>query len=320
MMKIVVTGGAGFIGSCLVDRLSAEGHQVLVLDDLSTGRIENLENAKVTFAEVDLASEGSALEPILEGAAVVYHLAANADVRNGINKPKQDIRANVVATQRLCEAAKNTGVEKIIFSSTGAVYGDANQHPTREDAPFPVQTSLYGMSKVAAEGILSTYASHDFFQVVIHRFVSVLGPRYIHGHVFDFVQQLYRNPKQLRVLGNGTQRKSYMSVHDCVTGLMTLGNEDAISIYNLGSQDFCTVRDSVRWVCTELGVDPEVMFGTEPRGWIGDNPFTWLDIDRALSAGWETTMSIESSIRQTVAWLRDNAHLLDRVDPRSRQA
>ena len=317
-MRTAVTGGAGFIGSSLVERLIHGGHEVVVLDDFSTGRKQNLEGVSAELVNIDLSNEDEPLEPHIQDTDIVYHLAANADVRNGMYTPRRDIQSGVIATQRLAEASKNVGVAKIVFSSTGAVYGDTTQHPTTEDAPFPIQTSLYGMSKVAAEGILSTYASHGCFQVIIHRFVSVLGVRYLHGHVIDFVRQLAQDPSKLRVLGDGSQRKSYMHVDDCVTGLMTLGGDDAISVYNLGSSDFCTVKDSVAWVCSELGVEPTVIYGTEQRGWVGDNPFTWLDVSRAAEQGWQTSVSIESSVRRTVAWLRENPEVLDRHDPRSR--
>src|SRR5262249_54570563 len=156
------------------------------------------------------------LTEALAGSEFVFHLAANADVRFGTNHPRRDLEQNTIATFNVLEAMRANGIAKIAFSSTGSVYGEAKTIPTPEDAPCPVQTSLYGASKIAGEGLISAYCEGFGFQGWIFRFVSVLGPRYTHGHVFDFFRKLSADPTRLEVLGNGTQRKSYMHVNDCV--------------------------------------------------------------------------------------------------------
>jgi UDP-glucose 4-epimerase len=207
-------------------------------------------------------------------------------------------------------------VPDVVFSLTGAAYGDAQQHPTPEDAKFPIQTSLYGMSKAAAEGILSAFASNGMFRATAFRFVSVLGTRYMHGHVIDFVRQLVEHPSHLIVLGNGTQRKSYMHVDDCVRALMDVCASDAFDVFNLGVDDYCTVRDSVGWIVGRMGLTPEIHYGTEDRGWVGDNPFTWLDVSKAREHGWVADWGIRASVEATVDWLLDNQWALTVADRR----
>lgn len=314
--KAIVTGGAGFIGSNLVDALVRDGSDVHVIDDFSTGQARFLEGSPVTVHRIDLTDESTDLAAIFEGADTVYHLAANADVRFGMNDTRRDLQQNVLATMRVAEAAARTGIAEIIFSSTGAAYGDALEHPTPETAKFPVQTSLYGMSKAAAEGILSSFASNSIFRVTAFRFVSVLGTRYMHGHVIDFVRQLVKDPENLTVLGNGTQRKSYMHVDDCIRALTEVRAQEPYEVFNLGVNDYCTVRDSVEWICRAMGLDPQVHYGTEDRGWVGDNPFTWLDVSKARGRGWSAERGIQASVEATVEWLMANQWALEVPDLR----
>lgn len=315
--KAVVTGGAGFIASNLVDRLVSGGAEVLVIDDFSTGHVQFLEGSRAEVHRIDLTDESVDLAPHFAGASTVYHLAANADVRFGFTDTRRDLNQNVLATIRVAEAAARAEVPDVVFSSTGAVYGDAVQHPTPEDACFPVQTSLYGASKAAAEGILSAFASVGAFRVTAYRFVSVLGTRYMHGHVIDFVRQLAQHPDRMAVLGNGTQRKSYMHVDDCVRALTDLRAESGFEVFNLGVDDYCTVRDSVGWICDQMGLDPVVEYGEGDRGWVGDNPFTWLSVDKARGRGWVAERGIEESIRATVDWILANRWALEVVDRRT---
>ena len=315
--KVVVTGGAGFIGSNLVDRLVASGCSVVVLDDFSTGHERFLHAAPAEVHRVDLTDESVDLAGLFAGASTVYHLAANADVRFGFTDTRRDLNQNVLATIRVAEAAATAGVPDVVFSSTGAVYGDAVQHPTPENAFFPVQTSLYGASKAAAEGILSAFASVGAFRVTAYRFVSVLGTRYMHGHVIDFVRQLARHPDRMAVLGNGTQRKSYMHVDDCVRALTDLRADSGFEVFNLGVDAYCTVRDSVGWIVDQMGLSPQVEYGEGDRGWVGDNPFTWLSVAKARDRGWVAERGIEDSIRSTVDWLLANPWALDVEDRRS---
>jgi UDP-glucose 4-epimerase len=245
------------------------------------------------------------------------HLAANADVRFGWDDPERDLRQNVVLTHRILEAARREGVTRFVFSSTGSVYGEAAVIPTPEDCPFPVQTSLYGASKLAAEGLIQAYAEGAQLHATIFRFVSVLGPRYTHGHVIDFVRALRQNPRVLRILGDGMQRKSYLNVRDCVDAIvMALGDDRLAGAFNLGVDDSCRVTESARWICERLGVDPEFEFTGGDRGWIGDNPCIHLDPQRMQSLGWQPTASIRSSVEHTVDWLLAEPWVLDLPDAR----
>ncbi len=310
-MKYVVTGGAGFIGSTLVRRLLGAGHSVTVIDNFSTGYTEHVSDIDVEVIRADLFSEPQAVRKAMVGAAGVYHLAANADVRFGWDHPRRDLEQNVIATLNVAEAAVEAGVKDFTFSSTGSVYGEAPVVPTPEDAGYPVQTSLYGASKSAAEGFLAAYAESGRLNVNVFRFVSVLGPRYSHGHVIDFIRQLRAHPDELTVLGDGHQRKSYMHVADCIQALLAIEPADGLQVYNLGVDGYCTVRDSIGWICGRLGVTPTLNFGTEDRGWVGDNPFIYLDTARAGKRGWQPRHSIQESVVDTVDWLLANQWLLD---------
>ena len=223
-MKAFVTGGAGFVGSTVVDRLLARGDEVVAYDNLSTGRREflreALENRRFALVEGDVL-DGAAMGAAMRGADLVFHFAANADVRFGTEHPEKDLQQNTIATFRVLEAMRANGIKRLAFSSTGSIYGEPTTFPTPEDAPFPVQTSLYGASKLAGEGLISAYCEGFGFSAWIFRFVSILGERYTHGHVFDFYQRLRADPRRLHVLGNGGQRKSYLYVQDCVDAIFT---------------------------------------------------------------------------------------------------
>jgi UDP-glucose 4-epimerase len=270
-----------------------------------------VDNRAFTLAEVDLVTDGDALPDLLRGSDAVVHLAANADVRYGWNAPRRDLEQNVFATINVLEAARSTGVRRVLFSSTGSVYGETSAIPTPEDAPFPVQTSLYGASKMAAEGYLGAYAEAGELSVTVFRFVSILGPRYTHGHVIDFVSRLRADPTSLPVLGDGTQRKSYLDVSDCVRAVVSrLEHTPRFEVFNLGVDDYCTVRDSIGWITARLGVEPELKFAGGDRGWIGDNPFIFLDTGRIRATGWAATHTIKEAIERTVDYLVANEWLL----------
>lgn len=306
-----VTGGAGFIGSTLVDRLLGIGICVTAYDNFSTGFHEFLAEARksdlFTLVEGDLL-DTEALTAAMKGADFVFHLAANADVRFGTHHPRRDLEQNTIATFNVLEAMRANGVKKIAFSSTGSVYGEAAVFPTPEDAPFPVQTSLYGTSKVAGEGQIAAYCEGFGFQSWIFRFVSVLGERYTHGHVFDFYAKLTRDPSRLEVLGNGQQRKSYMYVQDCIDGILLAVEkaQDKVNIFNLGTDGYCQVNDSIGWICKSLNLTPRLDYTGGERGWIGDNPFIHLDIAKIGALGWEPKLSIEQGILRTLRWLQAN--------------
>jgi UDP-glucose 4-epimerase len=320
-MKIVVTGSAGFIGSNLCDALLDAGHAVVGIDNLSTGRIEFLDDAMQNSAfalhRLDLVNDSASLVRCFEDADAIFHLAANADVRFGWHSPRRDLEQNVVATLNVVDAARNAGVRRILFSSTGSIYGETGVVPTPEDAPFPIQTSLYGASKSAAEGYLGAYAEAGHLSVTVFRFVSILGPRYTHGHVIDFVSQLKRDPSTLQVLGDGTQRKSYLDVSDCVAALLSrLEHEPTFEVFNLGVDSYCTVRDSIGWITERLGIDPELKFAGGDRGWIGDNPFIYLDTSQIRATGWESKYTIREAVERTVDFLVENDWLLEAHDPK----
>lgn len=254
-----------------------------------------------------------ALTAAMKGCDFVFHLAANADVRFGTQHPRKDLEQNTIATFNVLEAMRANGIKRIAFSSTGSTYGEAAKIPTPEDAPFPVQTSLYGASKVAGEGLISAYAEGFGFEAYIFRFVSILGERYTHGHVFDFYQQLIEHPTWLRVLGDGSQRKSYLYIQDCVdailhvTRLATAANaKHRTQIYNLGTADYVQVKDSIRYICGALNLQPELRFTGGDRGWIGDNPFIFLDTAKIQATGWKPKLTIEQGIVRTLRWLEAN--------------
>ncbi len=315
-MKCLVTGAAGFIGSTLVDRLLADGHEVTGFDNLSTGQKRFLEPAssKKAFRLVaaDILDEKALLEAS-RGCEIVFHLAANADVRFGPDHPDRDLKQNTVGTFNVLEAARRNGVGRFAFSSTGSVYGEATVIPTPEDAPFPVQTSLYGASKLAGEGLIAAYCEAFGMTGWIFRFVSILGERYSHGHVFDFCRSLFRDPTTLRVLGDGTQRKSYLYVQDCIQAILTAVEKakDRVNVFNLGTDEYVQVRDSARIICDQLGVTPSLDYTGGDRGWIGDNPFIQLDCRRIRALGWKPQLTIEEGVRRTVRYIQANRWLLE---------
>jgi UDP-glucose 4-epimerase len=243
----------------------------------------------------------------------VFHLAANADVRFGVDHPRRDLEQNTIATYNVLEAMRSNGIRQIAFASTGSVYGEADVFPTPEDAPFPVQTSLYGASKVAGESLIAAYCEGFELQSWIFRFVSILGERYTHGHVLDFYRQLREHPDRLRVLGNGRQRKSYLYIQDCIDAML-LAVERAtgkVNIFNLGVDSYCEVNDSIGWICNALGVRPVIEYGGGDRGWIGDNPFIFLDTGRIRGLGWMAKLDIRQAVVRTVEFLRSNEWVLE---------
>jgi UDP-glucose 4-epimerase len=314
LKKVVVTGAAGFIGSNLVDSLLAQGIDVIGIDNLSTGRIEFLDDAVLKnnfkFEVLDLYT-CSDLAGYFLGADAIFHLAANADVRFGPDHPSRDLEQNTIVTHKVLEAARIAEVKKFIFSSTGSVYGEAAVVPTPEDAPFPIQTSLYGASKLACEGLIAAYAESFGIQAWIFRFVSILGPRYTHGHVYDFYKQLLDHPEKLEVLGNGHQKKSYLHVLDCIDAIhkSITYSVDQVNVINLGIDGYCEVRHSINWITNEMGLDPEINFGTESKGWIGDNPLIHLSTRKIESMGWKPKFNIEEGVRDTVRFLSCNPDL-----------
>lgn len=310
-MKCFVTGGAGFIGSHLVEGLLSEGHDVVIYDNLSTGTLRNFrwfpaqQPGRCAFVNGDIES-GTMIYEAMKGCDVVFHLAANADVRYGLDHPRLDLEANTIGTFNVLEAMRETGIKRIVFTSTGSVYGKATIFPTPEEAPFPIQTSLYGASKLAAEGLVQAYCEGYGFQGWIFRLVGVLGERYSHGHVLDFYRQLKANPHHLKVLGDGFQRKSYVYVKDVVSALLlplSARTSSKVKILNVGTDEYCSVRQSITWICSYMGLDPEIEYDDEDRGWAGDNPFIWLNCLRLQALGWQPSLTILLAVRRTLDYL-----------------
>jgi len=316
-MKCFVTGGAGFIGSTLVDRLLAVGHEAVCFDNLSTGRLAFLDqarrNARFTLVQGDLL-DSAELTRAMKGCDFVFHLAANADVRFGTEHPRKDLEQNTIATFNVLEAMRASGVKAIAFSSTGSIYGEPQIFPTPEDAPFPLQTSLYGASKLAGEGLISAYCEGFGFRGFIFRFVSILGERYTHGHVVDFYKQLRQHPDHLSVLGDGNQRKSYLYVQDCIDAVLMAIDKGSskVNVFNLGTDEYCSVKDSISWIAQELGIAPEIRYSGGERGWIGDSPFIFLNCALIRSAGWIPKVSIRQGVVRTLRYLRTNPGVLER--------
>jgi UDP-glucose 4-epimerase len=310
-MQVFITGAAGFIGSNLVDRLLARGDIVIGYDNFSTGTQRFFKQAathqRFRLVEGDLLNMARLTEAIA-GADLVFHLAANADVRFGLEHPKRDLEQNTIATFNVLEAMRANNIKSIAFSSTGSVYGEASVVPTPEDAPFPIQTSLYGASKLAGESLIAAYAEGYNFRAYVFRFVSILGERYSHGHVFDFVSQLAKDPTTLHILGNGLQRKSYLYVGDCIDAMLTAieRSTSKFNLFNLGTEEYCEVNDSALWIAERLGVSPRFTYSGGDRGWVGDNPFIFLDTARIQELGWRPTLGIREAVERTVDWLIAN--------------
>jgi UDP-glucose 4-epimerase len=315
-LRYFVTGCAGFIGSTLIERLLSDGHVVVGYDNFSTGQESFLRTARgsVNFHllrgdVLDLAT----LTQSMNGSEFVFHLAANADVRFGILHPSRDLEQNTIATHNVLAAMRQTGIDKIAFSSSGSVYGESSTVPTAEDAPYPIQTSLYGASKAAGEGLIAAYSSGFGFQSYIFRFVSILGERYSHGHILDFYKQLRHDSSRLFVLGNGRQRKSYLYVHDCIDAMLMAieRSNDRVNLYNLGTDTYCEVNESIGWICEALGVTPKIEYGGGDRGWVGDNPFIFLDTKKIRALGWKPKLTIRQGVIKTLEYLRANPHVLE---------
>ena len=316
MQTIFITGVAGFIGSSLADRLLTDGKAVVGWDNLSTGQERFLEGARkhpnfkfIQGDNLDL----DALTSAMKGCDTVFHLAANADVRFGLHHPSKDLQQNTIATFNVLEAMRANGIKTIAFSSTGSVYGEAPVIPTPEDAPFPIQTSLYAASKLAGEGLIHAYCEGYKFEGYVFRFVSILGERYTHGHVFDFYKQLADHPDHLKVLGDGLQRKSYLYVQDCLDAMLHVMNvglalqaKHRVEVFNLGTPEYVRVNDSIGFICGELGLKPRLDYTGGDRGWVGDNPFIFLETKKVNATDWKPKLTIEQGIIRTLRWLQAN--------------
>jgi UDP-glucose 4-epimerase len=304
--KIIVTGGAGFIGSHIADKLLSNNYRVTVIDNLSGGRMEfleqNISNPDFEFRNVDLL-EPAKLETAIKGADAVFHLAANPDVRLGPENTKVHLEQNIIATYNLLEAMRKNNVKNIFFTSTSTVYGEASVIPTPEDyGPlFPI--SLYGASKLACEALITSYCHTFKMNSWIFRFANIVGARGTHGIIVDFIEKLRKNPQSLEILGDGRQNKSYIHVSECVDAIMYAWehSSDMVNIFNIGSNDTITATRIGEIIVEEMGLhDVKFNYTGGSRGWVGDVPKMMLSIDKLQSIGWEFTYNSENSIRDAV--------------------
>jgi UDP-glucose 4-epimerase len=300
----------------LVDRLLRLGHRVVAYDNFSTGQDRFIEQAncssnfKLVRGDVlDL----DRLTAAMDGTDFVWHMAANADVRFGLEHPRKDLEQNTIATYNVLEAMRANGMRRMAFASTGSIYGEPEVFPTPEIAPFPIQTSTYGASKLAGEALIEAYCEGFGFQGYIFRFVSILGERYSHGHVFDFYRSLKGNPKELRVLGDGHQRKSYLYVQDCLDAMLLAIEKapDKVNIFNLGTDEYCEVNESISWITGHLGLAPKLIYTGGKRGWVGDSPFVFLDCCKIRSLGWFPQITIRKGVIRTLEYLVANPWVLE---------
>ncbi|WP_048150709.1 NAD-dependent epimerase/dehydratase family protein [Palaeococcus ferrophilus] len=310
-MKALVTGGAGFIGSHLVDRLMEKGNEVRVLDDLSAGSMDNikrwLDNERFEFIRGDMRDVG-VVKDAVEGVDVVFHLAANPEVRIGSQSPEILYETNVLITYNLLEAIKDSNVEYLVFTSSSTVYGDASVIPTPENYAPLEPISVYGGAKLAAEALISGYAHTFRFRALIFRLANIIGERSNHGVIYDFINKLRKNPDELEILGDGTQRKSYLHVSDTVEGMFHIfehfkGEDKTVDFYNLGNDDWITVKEIAEIVSEGMGLKPRFRFtgGVDGgRGWRGDVKLMRLSIEKAKTTGWKQEMSSYEAVRRTV--------------------
>ncbi len=304
-MRALVTGGAGFIGSHLVDRLVARGNKVLVVDNLSSGVLdfisEHIENGKVEFSNTDL-KDLEALKPLMQGVDIVYHLAANPDIRLGTRITDTDLNEGTIATYNVLESMRLADVKKIAFASSSVVYGEDAPMPTPEDYGPCLPISLYGASKQAGEGLIGAWVGTFGLQAWIFRFANIIGERGTHGVIFDFIHKLKKDPSRLEVLGNGLQEKSYMEVGDCVDAMLHVisNTNESINLYNLGSNDTCSVRNIAAIVVRETScTDASIEYTGGDRGWAGDIPKAMLAINRLIDLGFEVNYDSEEAVAHT---------------------
>ncbi|MBI2547986.1 NAD-dependent epimerase/dehydratase family protein [Candidatus Woesearchaeota archaeon] len=313
-MKFFVTGGAGFIGSHMVDRLLREKHDVLVYDNFSTGRelfiAHHKGDAHFRTVTADIL-DTKKLQKAMKGHDVVFHFQANADVRRGIESTQKDFDQNIVGTYNVLESMRVHGITKILFASSATVYGEPSQFPTPEEYPL-IQTSMYGASKASAEHMIEAYSEYYGIQSWIFRFVSFIGERYTHGVICDFMKKLQKDPTHLEILGDGTQKKSYLYVADGIDAMMTAfaRAKGTKNIFNIGHKDYIdvvTVADLIGKTLNFKQVKYSYTGGK--RGWIGDSPFVHLDVRKLEGLGWHPRVTIPEGIVRTVEYLKEHPEL-----------
>jgi len=301
-MKIVVTGGAGFIGSHLVDRLIEENHELVVLDNLSSGDEKfiapHLGKERFQFHQIDLLSGN--ITSFFDGVEEVWHLAANPEVRLGAENTRIHLEQNLIVTSNVLEAMRMQGVRRIIFTSTSTVYGEADKLPTPEEYPtMPI--SLYGASKLAAEALIASYCHTFDMHAWIYRFANVIGRRSTHGVIYDFIHKLRSNPTELEILGDGNQTKSYIYVDDCIEAMLAglkADDKNRVHIFNIGTNDMLRVKRIAEIVCEEMHASPKFKFTGGKRGWKGDVPTMLLDASKLNELGWKQNYTSEEAVKK----------------------
>lgn len=302
-MNCIVTGGAGFIGSHLVDLLAAGRHNVTVIDSMVAGRMSNIEKNldKITFVSADLLKDG--WQKHFAGADRVYHIAADPDVRGSARKSFEVYENNVTATIRVLEAMKEHGVKEIVFTSTSTVYGEASVIPTPETYSPMIPISVYGASKLACEAMISSYAATYGWKAWVYRFANIVGARSTHGIIYDFVQKLRANPKELEILGDGRQSKSYLAVENCVKAMIFAPevSNNTFNFFNIGSEDWVNVKRIAELIVEEMGLENvRFNFTGGDRGWVGDVPLMRLGVDKLRALGWDPEITSEESVRRAI--------------------
>lgn len=300
---VIVTGGAGAIGSVLVRALLERGHFVRVADNFSSGRRGHLpaEHPRLEVHTVDLR-QPSSLDPVVQGAQELWHLAANPDIRLGTERSNLDLEHGTLATYHALDAARRAHVERFLFSSSSVVYGLPNRFPTPEDYGPLLPESLYAASKLASEGLASAYAHCYGLRSYIFRFANIIGPGMTHGVIYDFFEKLRQDPDRLEVLGDGRQAKSYLRTEDCVSGMLLVRDrsKELVSVFNLGSHDRVSVREIAERVVAAHGGHARIEFTGGERGWTGDVPQQLLAIDRVNGLGWEPRYDSRSAVDLTI--------------------
>jgi UDP-glucose 4-epimerase len=306
-LKILVTGAAGFIASNLIPRLLARGDEVAGIDNFFLGKHAYVvQHPRFTFHELDLLD----LEGVVQLMGDfrpdrIWHLAANSDISYGTKYTDFDLKGGTLVTYNVLEAMRRTGVKEIVFSSSGAVYGEPTVMPTPEDYGPILPISLYAASKVACETLITAYAHNYDLRAWIYRFGNIVGPNPTHGVIHDFVLRLREDPSKLVVLGDGTQAKPYVYVEDCLDG-MEFGVANApghVNVYNLAVDDQTTVREITDWTIEAMGISRaniDVQYGDSPRGWRGDVPQVKLDTRRMTVLGWSPKLSSREAVRKTI--------------------
>jgi UDP-glucose 4-epimerase len=310
-MKTIVTGGAGFIGSHVVDRLVKGGHEVTVIDNLCSGKLEfikrHIDTRRIEFLKGDLLDKSFLGKAMKMDADIVFHIAANPEVRLGVVgvDPRRHLEQNVIATFNVLEEMRKNKMKRVVFTSTSAVYGEAKKIPTPEDSPT-TPISLYGASKLACEAFITSYGYTFGIQSWVFRFANVVGPRGTHGILVDFTNKLRKNPKELEILGDGKQRKSYLYTEDCIDAMMFAlkKSKERVNIFNIGSEDWIYVSKIAQIVVEEMKLkNVAFKYTGGDRGWVGDVPKMMLSIDKIKKLGWKPGFNSEQSVRNAVKHL-----------------